>query len=164
MKMLSAWIAVIAFLGTFFSVLAGVVSRTIFGSALAWTEELSRNLIVVAVFVGLYWVSQSDKHLAIVLPKRITRHRRSGQVWSWAGVSISVVTSAVCVVAAFDYGRGLRLRTPSLDIPLNLLFYAVALGMFGWTLHFLVRAFLGQTPMHDNPSPSKSMNKAGETE
>lgn len=162
MKLLSAWIAVIAFLGTFFSVLAGVVSRSIFDSPLVWTEELSRTLILVVVFVGLYWVAQSDKHLAIVLPKRITRNRRSGQVWSWVGFSICLVTSAVCALAAFEYGRALRLRSPSLDIPLNLIFYAVALGMFGWTVHFLVRAFLGQTPMQDNPAPSTSMNKAGE--
>lgn len=158
----SAGIAVAAFLCTIAAVLAGVVSRTVFNSPFVWTEELSRTLLVIVVFSGMYWVAQSGRHLAVVLPSSENGSRVVRMTTKWAGTLISMATSGVTGVAAFDYASGLRLRTPSLDIPLRIVFYVVGLGFLGWALHYLMDLLMGSRMPEEKPYLHLSRRGIGE--
>jgi C4-dicarboxylate transporter DctM subunit len=119
------WFLHAALAAMFATALLQVVTRYVFGSPFAWTEEITRLILIVYVLVGSATAVREDRHprmddLVARLPAR-------------PQAAVRVIADAVvilCTTALAVHGLGVAERTVSLasafDIPIKLLFHALA--------------------------------------
>jgi len=111
--------------------LANVASRSLWGSSVAATEELSRFLIIVVTFVGLSYAASQGRHIRMTaFYDQLGRRPRKALM-----VIITLSTSALLFLMsayALEYVlvmRRLGSVSPVLQVPLYLVYAATPVGL-----------------------------------
>jgi C4-dicarboxylate transporter, DctQ subunit len=111
--------------------IANVVSRTVTGISLAFTEELSQFLIVGVTFVGLSYATGRGRHIRMTaVYDQMSERNRKAMI-----VIISTVTCLLMLaLAGYSWHyiatvRFLNSVSPVLQVPLHLVYLVVPLGL-----------------------------------
>jgi TRAP-type C4-dicarboxylate transport system permease small subunit len=122
------WVTLAVFWAMSFSVFLQFFTRYVMNNSFAWTEEIAINCLVVVVFLGS------------VMCTRMTRHIHVDIVYKYlpapAGRMLALAVSLI-VIGFFAYmswllwryvGIVYRERMVTIDLPRNIVFYAVFAG------------------------------------
>ena len=111
--------------------IANVVSRTVTGISLAFTEELSQFLIVGVTFVGLSYATGRGRHIRMTaLYDQMSERNRK--------VMIIIISTVTCLLMLTLAGYALRYIatvrflksvSPVLQVPLHFVYLVVPLGL-----------------------------------
>lgn len=124
---LSCAIIVIA-LGT----IANVVSRTAFGTSLAFAEELAQFCIIIVTFVGLSYAASQDRHIRMSALYDLLRGASRKLLMLVISGGTSVLMLVLCYYSLVYIASVGSLGTvsPVLRVPLSLVYWAVPFGFF----------------------------------
>lgn len=115
-------------------------TRYVLNDSLAWTEELARYVLVVVAFFGAISVSRKGTHIFLEFFYRYL----SPVAGKWLSVSMETLTMVFWAFMSFQaYTLALKTRTKmaSMELPKNLLYYAVSISlavMAAYSLWWLV--------------------------
>lgn len=111
-------------------------TRYVLNDSLAWTEELARYVLVVVAFFGAVSVSRKGTHIFLEFFYRYL----SPTAGKWLSVAMEVITMVFWAFMSFQaYKLALKTRTKmaSMELPKNLLYYAVAISLAFMALYSL---------------------------
>jgi TRAP-type C4-dicarboxylate transport system permease small subunit len=111
-------------------------TRYVLNDSLAWTEELARYVLVVVAFAGAVSVSRKGTHIFLEFFYRYM----SPVAGKWLSVAMEAITFAFWAFMSLQaYKLALKTRTKmaSMELPKNLLYYAVALCLAAMAIYSL---------------------------
>ncbi len=122
----------------FVIVAAQFYTRYVLNDSLGWTEEIARYFLIGVTFVGGVTAMRKGSHIAVeallIYTPRAVRH--------WILVVVDALVALFCGGMAW-YAYQLGFRAPgfmvSVDIPKAYLYWAVAVGLAGMTIHASIR-------------------------
>ncbi|WP_380055364.1 TRAP transporter small permease [Falsihalocynthiibacter sp. SS001] len=103
-------------------------TRYVLNDSLAWTEELARYVLVVVAFFGAISVTRKGTHIFLEFFYRYLSPK-SGK---WLSVLMEAITAVFLGYMSWQaYQLALKTRTKmaSMELPKNLLYYAVAISL-----------------------------------
>lgn len=111
--------------------IANIVSRTLTGTSLAFTEELSQFLIIGVTFVGLSYAAGRGRHIRMTaLYDQLSEPNRKLLMISIAALtSLLMLTLAGYSLRYIATVRFLQSVSPVLQVPLHLVYLVVPLGL-----------------------------------
>jgi TRAP-type transport system small permease protein len=117
---------------------AQVVARYVFGSPIAWTEELARFVLIWLGFMSAAFVMAEGRHIAVDVISRALSRR--GRLVLECISSLAVVTAcAVMLPAGIVFAQRMgAVRSPALGIPMSWWYWAAAAGLSLIALHTIV--------------------------
>ncbi|MGD8380072.1 MAG: TRAP transporter small permease [Gammaproteobacteria bacterium] len=122
--------------------IANVVGRNIFGHSLAFAEEIDEILIVLVTFIGVGFAARQGRHIRMTafydqLP---LQWKRRLMVLITAGTGALLFALAWYALTYVLQTHSVGSVTPSLQIPLYLVYAAVPVGLFLGGLQYLMAA------------------------
>lgn len=136
-------VAACAFLvGTLGLVVLQVISRYIFNTPFAWTEELARFALLWLTFVSAGFVMARRIHIAVDL--LVSKLNRTGAlVVDTCALIAVVVTSGIMAWAGAGFAAGAsRLAAPATSLPMSLVYSAAVVGFGLICLHAVLHVYL----------------------
>lgn len=122
-------------------------TRYVLNNSLGWTEELARYVLIVVAFAGAISVSRKGTHIFLEFFYRYLSPK-SGKVLAIAMEALTMVFWGVMSWQAVKLAMKTRTKMASMEIPKNLVFYAVAISlalMALYSAYWLIRK-IRQTP------------------
>ena len=121
-------------------VLLSVVLRYLFGSSVAWTEEVARYSLIWLVMAGAAGAQARGDHMALdLLGSRLPRRARRAVRWLALAVQVAVLVLLV-LFGAKNVAGTWTMKTMALGIPKAIVLSALPVGM---TL-LLIQLLLGR--------------------
>jgi TRAP-type transport system small permease protein len=137
---------------------AQVVARYVFGSPIAWTEELARFVLIWLGFMSAAFVTAEGRHIAVDVVSRALSRR--GRLALECISSLAVVSAcAMMLPAGITFARRMgTVSSPALGIPMSWWYWAAAAGLSLIALHTAVNLWLALREgaprwMDDGPAP-----------
>lgn len=133
---------------------AQVVARYIFGSPIAWSEELARFVLIWLGFMGAVFVMGEGGHITVdVVSRRLSRRGRLAL--ECASSLIVILACAMLLPAGIAFARQMGfVRSPALGIPMSWWYWAAGAGFGLLALHTsinLILAIRRGAPTWDGP-------------
>ncbi|HUG63199.1 MAG TPA: TRAP transporter small permease [Methylomirabilota bacterium] len=136
------WVTLAVFWGMALCVFLQFFTRYVLNNSLAWTEEIAINALVVTVFLGSAMCVRLSRHIQVdvlyhYLPARVARVLAllvDGVKIAFFAYAVWLMWRYVSIVA--------RERMVTIDLPRNLVFYAVLAG-FVLMLLRSIQVFVG---------------------
>lgn len=103
-------------------------TRYVLNDSLAWTEELARYVLVVVAFFGAISVSRKGTHIFLEFFYRYL----SPTAGKWLSVAMETLTAlffGFMSLQAYKLALKTRTKMASMELPKNLLYYAVAISL-----------------------------------
>ncbi|MBE0448137.1 MAG: TRAP transporter small permease [Actinobacteria bacterium] len=129
-----------------------VFSRYVLGSSLVWSEELSRYLLIWAVYIGCSFAAKEDRHLEVTFIRSVLGPNARRFVISLSYI-ITIIFCGFCVVWGIEMLNFLERtgqRTQSLGVSIYWVYLALPVGMVLMSLRMFHRLWLvaikGQLP------------------
>ncbi|MCA1769690.1 MAG: TRAP transporter small permease [Halomonas sp.] len=129
-----------------------VFSRYVLGSSLVWSEELSRYLLIWAVYIGCSFAAKEDRHLEVTFIRSLLSESARRIVISISYI-ITIIFCGFCVVWGIEMLNFLERtgqRTQSLGVSVYWVYLALPVGMTLMGLRMLQRLWIvgvkGQLP------------------
>ncbi|MFF0990577.1 TRAP transporter small permease [Kocuria nitroreducens] len=136
-------IAACAFLvATLGLIILQVVSRYVFNTPIAWTEELARFALLWLAFVSAGFVMARRIHIAVDL--LVSKLGRTGALVVDTCALITVVaTSGIMAWAGAGFAAGAsRLAAPATSLPMSLVYASAVVGFGLICLHAVLHVYL----------------------
>lgn len=117
---------------------AQVVARYVFGSPIAWTEELARFVMIWLGFMSAVFVMAEGRHITVDVVSRRLSPR--GRVALECAASVAVIAACAMILpagVAFAWQMH-AVRSPALGIPMSWWYFASAIGFALIALHALL--------------------------
>jgi len=133
------WLAGVAVWGITVTVAAQILLRAGFSSGITWTDELSRFLNIVVVFLGLALVAREGRHVQVTflvekLPPAVRNVVAALSLLLQLGVALLIVAGTL------DLGAQLgHTRTVSLKMTLTQFFLPALIGVSLFALEVMLR-------------------------
>lgn len=111
-------------------------TRYVLNDSLAWTEELARYVLVVVAFTGAISVSRKGTHIFLEFFYRYL----SPVAGKWLSVAMETLTMvfwAFMSLQAYNLALKTRTKMASMELPKNLLYYAVSISLAVMALYSL---------------------------
>ncbi|GHE19968.1 TRAP transporter small permease [Halomonas urumqiensis] len=129
-----------------------VFFRYVLGDSLVWSEELSRYLLIWAVYIGCSFAAREDRHLEVTFIRSLLGPRANRWIISFSYI-VTIVFCGFCVVWGIEMlqflGRTGQ-RTQSLGVSVYWVYLALPVGMTLMALRMLQRLWIvgvkGQLP------------------
>lgn len=138
-----------------------VLSRYVFETPFAWTEELARYAMIWLVFMAAAQVTSRDGHIAITFLDRLV----SAKALKYFVILSRVIVSGACLVLLPGGWRlvnaMMNVSSPAAGIPLGFIYLAGLAGLFLIGLHSLVSAVLIATDRIPATAPPEMMETGG---
>lgn len=142
-------------------VMLQVVTRYVFGSPLAWTEEIARFLLVWLTFVGAGYVTSRRLHIVVdVLVAKLGKVA-TVVVDTFAVLTVLLVAGALCVAAIGAAGGAAHLRAPASGLPMSVVYLAGAVGFGLVLLHSLLNLYVNLRHPEEIPKPMENLEVEG---
>ncbi|HLS66852.1 MAG TPA: TRAP transporter small permease [Pseudogracilibacillus sp.] len=110
------------------SVSLQVISRYIFGNPFTWTEELARYSFVWVTFIGMTIGVKKGSHIALDVLQRVLKGR-SKFILQLINYGLLILFSIALMISGWHlYELGLRQTSPSLTLPMNLVYSIIPLS------------------------------------
>lgn len=127
-------LSVVVFLQVFF--------RYVLNNPLAWSEELARFLAIWLVYISAAIVLRDDSHMSMDYFVKLF----SPKVQAWADVIGKIIISTFLLVGIKESFKIIRITmsqlSPSLDIPMGLIYLALPTSFSLMLLDFITRIIL----------------------
>jgi len=130
------WVAIVFFWCLAMIVLIQFVSRYVFNDSIAWTEEISRYLLIAVVFIGSATGIRRKTHIRIEFLSNYLSQRASKRIELLKDL-IVIAFLAVAVWFCFELAGRTAARMVSINIPKKVIYYVVSGGfvaMLGYAL------------------------------
>jgi TRAP-type transport system small permease protein len=126
----------VVLLGTLVALMAAqVVARYVFGSPIAWTEELARFVLIWLGFMGAAFVMGEGRHIAVDVVSR-TLSRRGRLALECVSSAAVVAACAMLLPAGLAFAQRMgSVRSPALGIPMSWWYWAAGAGFTLLALH-----------------------------
>jgi TRAP-type C4-dicarboxylate transport system permease small subunit len=126
--------------------IANVLGRTLFGTSLAFAEEVSGFLIVFVTFLGIGYAAARRRHIRMtvlseLLPENASR--RLDRVVAMTTAALLFVLTYLGLSYALGTMRTLGSVSPVLGVPLWIVFLSAPLGFFLGGVQYLLIALRG---------------------
>lgn len=122
---------------------AGVISRYGFNSALSWSEELGRYLLVWISFLGATLATYKKSHIGI----SIVFDRLSLRFQFWVGVIVDLIVilfMGTILIGGIKMLPFIHARTaPTLSIPMSIPYLIMPIAAGVIIFHILIRLVIG---------------------
>jgi TRAP-type transport system small permease protein len=121
---------------------AQVAARYVFGSPIAWTEELARFVLIWLAFMSAVFVTAERRHIVVdVLSRRLSRRARLAL--ECAASAAVVGACAMILPSGIAFARHMGgVRSPALGIPVSWWYWAAAIGFALIALHTIINLAL----------------------
>ncbi len=133
---------------------AQVAARYVFGSPIAWSEELARFVLIWLGFIAAALVMGEGRHITVDVTSRMLSRR--GRLVLECVSSVAVIVACAMILpagVAFAQQVG-SIRSPALRIPMSWWYWGTALGFGLVALHTaanLILAIRRGAPLWDVP-------------
>ncbi|GLQ54022.1 TRAP transporter small permease [Devosia nitrariae] len=122
------WVTLVVFWGMALCVFLQFFTRYVLNNSFAWTEEIAINCLVVVVFLGSVMCVRLSRHIQV----DVLYHYISPRIGRMLALFAEVVTIGFFAYASLLFWRytGIvsRERMVTIDLPRNIVFYAVFAG------------------------------------
>lgn len=131
---------------------AQVAARYVFGSPIAWSEELARFVLIWLGFMAAVFVMGEGGHITVDVVSR--RLSRKGRLALECVSSLVVITAcAMLLPAGIAFARQMgSVRSPALQMPMSWWYWAAGVGFVLLALHTAINlslAFRQGAPIWD---------------
>lgn len=139
---LERWLLIAGILGMTIVSIANVIMRNGFGRSLTFADELNQALIVLVTFIGIGYAARAGRHIRMTafydqLPDQARR-------WLMAAIALTTaIALGMLSLYAVDYVLHMCNTgsvTPSLEIPLYIIYLVVPTGLGLGALQYLLTA------------------------
>lgn len=119
-----------------------VVLRYVFATGFAWTEELSRFMMIYMIFIGAAVLASHDGHISVTIlddlfkgvPKKILKLIQYVLTLVYCGVMGQLGLSTLAIVS--------RQKTPNLQITMDIVYAVIPASMILMGLYILAKIAL----------------------
>jgi TRAP-type transport system small permease protein len=133
---------------------AQVAARYLFGSPIAWSEELARFVLIWLGFMGAAFVMGEGRHITVDVVSRVLSRKGRLAVECFSSVVV-ILSCAMLVPAGIDFSMRMgSVKSPALEIPMSWWYWAAAAGFVLLALQNffnLILAFRRGAPIWDQP-------------
>jgi TRAP-type C4-dicarboxylate transport system permease small subunit len=122
------WVTLAVFWGMSLCVFLQFFTRYVMNNSFAWTEEIAINCLVVVVFLGSVMCTRTTRHIHV----DVLYHYLPAGVGRYLALAVNLIT--ICFFAYMSWllwryvGIVHRERMVTIDLPRNIVFYAVFAG------------------------------------
>ncbi len=133
------WVAIIFFWCLASIVLIQFVSRYFFNDSIAWTEEISRYLLIATVFTGSASAFRRKAHIKIEF---LTKYLSTAVSQAIALINdlVVIVFLGISAWLCFELSSRTGARMVSIDLPKKIIYYLVS-GGFIFMLGYVLKHF-----------------------
>lgn len=121
-----------------------VFFRYVLDNSLVWSEELSRYLLIWAVYIGCSFAAKEDRHLEVTFIRSLFGPRANRWIISFSYI-VTIIFCGFCVVWGIEMleflGRTGQ-RTQSLGVSVYWVYLALPVGMTLMALRMLQRLWI----------------------
>jgi TRAP-type C4-dicarboxylate transport system permease small subunit len=136
------WVTLAVFWGMSLCVFLQFFTRYVLNNSLAWTEEIAINCLVVVVFLGSVMCTRLTRHIHV----DVLYHYLPATVGRYLALAVNLITICFFAYMAWLLWRYVgivhRERMVTIDLPRNVVFYAVFAGFVLMTLR-AIQVFIG---------------------
>lgn len=141
------WVLALAMLGIAGLTIANVISRTVAGISLAFTEELSQFLIILVCFVGLSYAASLGRHIRMNAFFEQLPHRPR------KALMVIIAGSTALLMFYLAYQAMIYVRvvyvlesvSPVLQVPLFTVYLAAPIGLILAGIQYILTVFRNVT-------------------
>lgn len=136
------WFTLAVFWGMSLCVFLQFFTRYVMNNSLAWTEEIAINCLVVVVFLGSVMCTRTTRHIHV----DVLYHYLPAGAGRYLALAVNLIT--ICFFAYMSWllwryvGIVHRERMVTIDLPRNVVFYAVFAGFVLMMLR-AIQVFVG---------------------
>ena len=139
---LEDWVTLAIFWGMSFCVFLQFFTRYVLNNSFAWTEEIAINCLVVVVFLGSVMCTRMTRHIHV----DVIYHYLPKPVGRYLALAVNLVTIGFFAYMTWLFWRYVGIvddeRMVTIDLPRNVVFYAVLLGFVLMALR-AIQVFVG---------------------
>jgi TRAP-type C4-dicarboxylate transport system permease small subunit len=136
------WVTLSVFWGMSLCVFLQFFTRYVLNDSLAWTEEIAINCLVVVVFLGSVMCTRMTRHIHV----DVLYHYLPATVGRYLAVAVNLITIGFFAYMSWLLWRYVgivyRERMVTIDLPRNVVFYAVFAGFVLMMLR-AIQVFVG---------------------
>jgi TRAP-type C4-dicarboxylate transport system permease small subunit len=122
------WVTLAVFWGMSLCVFLQFFTRYVLNNSLAWTEEIAINCLVVVVFLGSVMCTRMTRHIHV----DVLYHYLPAGVGRYLALAVNLITIGFFAYMSWLLWRYVgivhRERMVTIDLPRNVVFYAVFAG------------------------------------
>ena len=139
---LEDWLTLAVFWGMSLCVFLQFFTRYVLNNSFAWTEEIAINCLVVVVFLGAVMCTRMTRHIHV----DVLYHYLPAKVGRYLALAVNLITIAFFAYMTWLFWRYVGIvhdeRMVTIDLPRNIVFYAVLLGFVLMALR-AIQVFIG---------------------
>jgi TRAP-type transport system small permease protein len=139
---------------------AQVAARYLFGSPIAWSEELARFVLIWLGFMGAAFVMGEGRHITVDVVSRVLSRKGRLAVECFSSVVV-ILSCAMLVPAGIEFSMRMgSVKSPALEIPMSWWYWAAAAGFALLALQNffnLIVAFRRGAPIWDQPQGQEDL-------
>ena len=129
-------VLIVLMLGTMVAVTTAQIICRSFFTALQWSEEMNRYLLVWSTFIGASCVYKAGTHISITFLQGFFSPKVQRVIRVFVHVLCIIVFSAI-VVFGFEYAVKQVQMAPSLHIPMKYMYMSIPIGFGFMIVHAL---------------------------
>jgi TRAP-type C4-dicarboxylate transport system permease small subunit len=121
-----------------------VVTRYIFGTGIAWTEELARFSNVWLVFIGGSMLTFSDEHIKVTIFDGILNEKQMRVLQALRNIIFLVYSIIIIKVGLDSLNVVSRQTSPNMLIPMNYIYGVIPIGAVLMGIYLIFSFILGR--------------------
>lgn len=114
-----------------------VLSRYVLNTPMATSDEVARFALIWATFIAAALTQHRDQHIAVLILRKRGGPRQRVALQVLANVIALLTGVFICYLGIETLTRSARVSSPSLEIPMSLVYLGVVLGFALIALHSL---------------------------
>ena len=136
------WVTLAVFWGMSLCVFLQFFTRYVMNNSFAWTEEIAINCLVVVVFLGAVMCTRMTRHIHV----DVLYHYLPAGVGRYLALAVNLITIGFFAYMTWLFWRYVGIvhdeRMVTIDLPRNVVFYAVLAGFVLMALR-AIQVFVG---------------------